>query len=117
MVVPAFVSMSPRHQSNSYPFKAALAGGISAGQSQDLRPCGIALDFLHDQTSFSFPSYLVMVSMSIMKQLKPPVSLHLAAVQGWLVLGNHLEASKELEQITPQKRAPADVLQVRWRKS
>ena len=36
------------------------------------------------------------------------------ASQGWLGLGNWLEANDELEQITPQMRAHPDVLLVRW---
>jgi len=39
---------------------------------------------------------------------------HLEAAQGWLGLGNWLEANNELEEITPQYRAHPDVLQVRW---
>lgn len=49
-----------------------------------------------------------------MKRLKPPDSLHLQAAQGWLELGNHIEANEELEQITPQLRSHVDVLVVRW---
>ena len=40
--------------------------------------------------------------------------LHLQAAQGWLELGDHLEADKELDEITPQLRAHPDVLEVRW---
>jgi hypothetical protein len=39
---------------------------------------------------------------------------HLEAAQGWLGLGNHLEANEELEQITPEYRAHPAVLQIRW---
>src|SRR5206468_379285 len=49
-----------------------------------------------------------------MKSLKFPDRLHLQAAQGWLELGNHLEADKELDEITPQLRAHPDVLEVRW---
>ena len=49
-----------------------------------------------------------------MKPLKPPDSLHLLAAQGWLELGNHIEANEELENITPQLRAHPEVLKVRW---
>jgi tetratricopeptide (TPR) repeat protein len=48
------------------------------------------------------------------KPLKPPDSLHLLAAQGWLELGNHIEANEELENITPQLRAHPEVLKVRW---
>ena len=34
--------------------------------------------------------------------------------QGWLELGNHLEANEELEKITPELRGHPDVLQTRW---
>ena len=49
-----------------------------------------------------------------MKPLAPPDSHHLLAAQGWLELGNHLEANEELERITPELRAHPDVLEVRW---
>jgi tetratricopeptide (TPR) repeat protein len=49
-----------------------------------------------------------------MKPLEPPDSLHLLAAQGWLELGDHIEANEELENITPQLRAHPDVLKVRW---
>ncbi len=39
---------------------------------------------------------------------------HLLAAQGWLELGNHLEANEELEMIAPELRAHPDVLQTRW---
>ena len=48
------------------------------------------------------------------KSLEHPDNLHLQAAQGWLELGNHLEANEELEQITPELRAHPDVLEVRW---
>ena len=49
-----------------------------------------------------------------MKPLEPPDTLHLQAAQGWLELGNHIEANEELERITPQLRAHPGVLKVRW---
>ena len=48
------------------------------------------------------------------KPLEPPDSLHLSAPEGWLELGNHIEANEELEEITPQLRAHPDVLELRW---
>lgn len=45
-----------------------------------------------------------------MTPLEHPDVHHLRAAQGWLELGNHLEADKELERITPQLRAHPDVL-------
>jgi hypothetical protein len=39
----------------------------------------------------------------------------LNAAEGWLELGNHLEAGKELDNITPEFRAHPIVLQMRWR--
>jgi len=39
---------------------------------------------------------------------------HLDAAEGWLELGNYLEANEELEQITPTMRAHPLVLRVRW---
>lgn len=49
-----------------------------------------------------------------MKPLAPPDTLHLTAAEGWLELGNAVEANGELERITPQLRAHPDVLQLRW---
>jgi predicted Zn-dependent protease len=39
---------------------------------------------------------------------------HLQAAEGWLLLGNRLEANEELEKITPQFRAHPAVLLLRW---
>lgn len=49
-----------------------------------------------------------------MKPLEPPDSIHLEAAEGWVELGNHLEANEELEQITSENRAHPAVLEVRW---
>ena len=46
--------------------------------------------------------------------MAPPDSHHLAAAQGWLGLGNYLEANEELEKIAPAWRAHPSVLFVRW---
>ena len=39
---------------------------------------------------------------------------HLRAAEGWLELGNHLEATAELEEIAPTLRGQPQVLEVRW---
>jgi len=49
-----------------------------------------------------------------MRPLDHPDHLHLRAGQGWLEPGNHLEADKELDEITPQLRTHPDVFEVRW---
>jgi predicted Zn-dependent protease len=49
-----------------------------------------------------------------MKTLQPPDTLHLMAAQGWLELGNHLEANEELENIKAEYHAHPAVLAVRW---
>ena len=49
-----------------------------------------------------------------MKPLEPPATLHLLAAQGWLELGNQVEADTELDNITARLRAHPDVLNVRW---
>jgi tetratricopeptide (TPR) repeat protein len=41
--------------------------------------------------------------------------LHLQAAEGWLELGNFLEANNELEEIEPLSRAHPDVLEMRCR--
>jgi tetratricopeptide (TPR) repeat protein len=48
------------------------------------------------------------------KPLEPPDSIHLTAAEGWLGLGNQIEAFEELEQISPQLRVHPDVLELRW---
>jgi thioredoxin-like negative regulator of GroEL len=40
---------------------------------------------------------------------------HLEAAEGWLELGNHLEADAELDNITASLRAHPDVLEMRWK--
>jgi tetratricopeptide (TPR) repeat protein len=50
-----------------------------------------------------------------LKPLEPPDAHHLLAAQGWLELGNSVEANKELEQIAPPLRAHPNVLEMRWR--
>ena len=45
-----------------------------------------------------------------MKPLLPPDNHHLAAVEGWLGLGNPAEAAQELEQISPAARQHPEVL-------
>lgn len=49
-----------------------------------------------------------------MKPLAPPDTMHLTAAEGWLELGNHLEANEELERIAPLMRGHPDVLEIRW---
>jgi predicted Zn-dependent protease len=46
--------------------------------------------------------------------LLPPDSFHARAAEGWLELGNSLEARHELEQIAPQMRTHPGVLHVQW---
>lgn len=48
-----------------------------------------------------------------MKPLQHPDDLHLRAAQGWVELGNHLEADKEPDEITPECRAHLGVLLMR----
>jgi len=48
-----------------------------------------------------------------MRPLPHPNNLHLQAAEGWLELGNHLEANEELEKIEPSLRVHPSVLEVR----
>jgi hypothetical protein len=48
-----------------------------------------------------------------MKELDRPALLRLQAAQGWVELGNPGAASEELEEISPDRRAHPQVLQVR----
>lgn len=50
-----------------------------------------------------------------MKNLPYPDNRHLEAAEGWLELGNDLEANKELEQITPELRNHPFVLELRYK--
>ena len=49
-----------------------------------------------------------------MENLEPHDVMHLNAAEGWLGLGNHVEANEELEKITPTMRSHPDVLAVRY---
>jgi Flp pilus assembly protein TadD len=46
--------------------------------------------------------------------MKPPDTHHLKAAEGWLELGNAVEARVELEQIAPAFHGHPEVLEVRW---
>ena len=46
--------------------------------------------------------------------LELPDIIHLDAARGWLDLGDHIQANKELEKITARLRAHPDVLELRW---
>jgi tetratricopeptide (TPR) repeat protein len=48
-----------------------------------------------------------------MKPLEPPITHQVRAAQGWFELGNHLEATAELDSIPTALRAHPDVLEVR----
>ena len=49
-----------------------------------------------------------------LKRLEPPDDFFLRSAEGWLELGNWLEANEELERITPEMRAHPHVLLMRW---
>src|SRR4030095_9726652 len=49
----------------------------------------------------------------MLKELPHPDSLHLRAALGWLELGNHVNATEELERIRPEWRPHPGVLVVR----
>ena len=49
-----------------------------------------------------------------MDYLEPHDVIHLNAAEGWLGLGNHIEANEELEKITASMRSHPDVLEVRY---
>ena len=52
--------------------------------------------------------------LRVIPPLQSPDTLHLKAAQGWLELGNYIEANEELEKITPRLRVHPAVLEVRW---
>ncbi len=49
-----------------------------------------------------------------MQSLEHPDTIYLSAAQGWLELGNCVEACAELERITPLGLKHPDVLEVKW---
>ena len=49
-----------------------------------------------------------------MKPLDPSDAFRLQAAQGWLELGNHVEAAKELEGLDPDLGSYPPVLKLRW---
>lgn len=49
-----------------------------------------------------------------MTPLSTPHTHYLEAAQGWIELGNYIEANAELDEITPELRVHPDVLGVRW---
>jgi len=53
--------------------------------------------------------------MQPVRKFQPPDNHHVEAAQGWLELGNHLEANEELERIAPQLKAHPSVLELRWK--
>ena len=50
-----------------------------------------------------------------LKNLPHPDNQHLEAAEGWLELGNYLEANEELENIQPELRAHPYVLELRYK--
>jgi tetratricopeptide (TPR) repeat protein len=50
----------------------------------------------------------------MLEPMVPPDSHHLLAAQGWLELGNHVEASEELQKITPRLQAHPYALELSW---
>jgi tetratricopeptide (TPR) repeat protein len=48
------------------------------------------------------------------RPLDPADAARLQAAEGWLQLGNYLEANEELDRIAPRFRARPDVLEVRY---
>jgi len=48
------------------------------------------------------------------KALGHPDSLCVRAAQGWIELGDYVEADKELDGIAPELRSHPDVLEARW---
>jgi predicted Zn-dependent protease len=51
---------------------------------------------------------------TVMKPLELHDQRHLEAARAWFELGNCIEATEELEQITPELRGHPDVLEVRF---
>jgi tetratricopeptide (TPR) repeat protein len=60
-----------------------------------------------------FPS-CAQVSRVMTRVVDSPDHFHLQAAEGWLGLGNHLEASSELTKISPANQSDPAVLALRW---
>jgi hypothetical protein len=58
--------------------------------------------------AFSLAVWRTTANLFAVQSLTPPDSYHLEAAQGWLELGNHLEANEELEKISPALRIHPD---------
>ena len=54
------------------------------------------------------------MKQTVLKPLALQDQRHLEAAQGWFELGNCIEATEELEQITPEMRGHPSVLEVRY---
>lgn len=63
---------------------------------------------------FSFKSARQDGAVSVLA-LEAPDTHYLNAAQGWLGLGNWMEASAELEKISPKMQAHPDVLEIKYR--
>jgi hypothetical protein len=68
----------------------------------------------HEFTSNGLLPGEASLSSLVVEPLPNSDALHVRAAEGWLELGNHVEASVELGQITPEHRAHPDVLNLRW---
>jgi tetratricopeptide (TPR) repeat protein len=53
-------------------------------------------------------------TLKTMKAIEPPDSHHLNSAQGWLGLGNHVEADADFQKLSPEARAHPDALIVQW---
>ena len=54
------------------------------------------------------------MTLSRDSKLEPPDTHHLRAAEGWLELGNAIEAGEEIARISPARLENPDVLEVRW---
>lgn len=54
------------------------------------------------------------MKIAYFQPLQPPDSHHLSAAQGWLELGNYLEAGRELARISPPLDQHPDVLEIQY---
>ena len=49
-----------------------------------------------------------------MKPLEPSDAFHVRAAEGWLELGNHVEAAEELAKVAPEQSSHPAVLTLQW---
>ena len=94
--------------------RATEDSGLFTVKLYCIRPTFTDVEILRSHQTCSPLQYYPVFAVPRMNPIIPPDTHHLTAAQGWLELENAAEASKELDQISPECREHPDVLEVRW---